>query len=63
MNAIRRALVEKWLKRHGWAVIDYPVKRNTVGYAYTVYSHPQESGVWDIEEAVERTKHHDGVKA
>ena len=50
MNMIRRALIERWLVRHGWKVID------------TVYSHSDYDGVWDIENAVGLTREHLGQK-
>lgn len=56
MNIFKKFLIEKWLKRHEWSIIDYPNKRGEYGYLYTVYSHPTISGTWDLANAIRLTK-------
>ena len=48
--------IERWLVRHGWQVVDYPINRGTSGYRYTVYAHLSLGpGVWTMKAAVEKT--------
>lgn len=47
---------ETWLLERGWEAHDYPEPRGHRNYQETVYSHPKEEGVWDLEGATEREK-------
>ncbi len=56
MNFIRRFVVERYLKSHGWKIMGYPFPRGHRGYKYSVYSHPLEDSTGSIEWAVKKER-------
>lgn len=44
---------EKFIESNGWVSVDYPYPRSHSGYSYTVYSHKDFEGVWDIGSALD----------
>jgi len=52
-----KLILEKWLEIKGWKRHDYPYSRGQDGYQYSVYSHPDFSGVWSLDSAFELSWH------